>query len=37
MNCLAEALGIASPTNGTLLALGKRKELYAAAASRLLS
>ncbi|WP_323713069.1 dihydroxy-acid dehydratase [Gloeocapsopsis dulcis] len=37
MNCLAEALGIALPNNGTLLAVSeKRKELYAAAASRLL-
>jgi dihydroxy-acid dehydratase len=37
MNCLAEALGIALPTNGTLLAIAQeRNVLYAAAAKRLM-
>jgi dihydroxy-acid dehydratase len=36
MNCLAEALGLALPGNGTLLATSaERKKLYRAAASRL--
>lgn len=36
MNCLAEALGIALPGNGTILATSQdRKELYAAAARRI--
>ncbi len=36
MNCLAEALGIALPGNGTILATSEdRRELYAAAARRI--
>ncbi len=36
MNCLAEALGIALPGNGTILATSEdRRELYAAAAKRI--
>ena len=37
MNCLCEALGMALPTNGTLLATSReRKKLYAAAAKRII-
>jgi dihydroxy-acid dehydratase len=38
MNCLAEALGMALPGNGTILAVDeKRKELYRAAARQILT